>query len=1049
MSSADKLFSIVQLLLESNAVPQCPLVTFIERVREIQSHNRSHDQNSSAIDLLNKLLVSLSSEIHEIDDSRIAVEKRCEHLKAELSREELALSEIEKRKNEAKQLYNVSEKALKLCFTTTLGESSLQHSEDVNCSSFSKESRPNHKRTGRENKLNSAGVSSPGASIVEREVDSLHESTSSKSRVVLALPIESKSSLREGASLSFSCLKESLLSALQSSSMPEESVLAILQQVKDKLFFNSVDWGKEQDLLIDLREFGDLLLAVSQLFSDHPPSVQVSSLNLISSIFYVSGSSVEACCKSGNVSLFTVLERLVGDEGGFIETLVRLLNSVNDSVQSEALSFLSSLLVVPFNRSMSNEGERSSPLNVSSLYCAVLDRFLRSSGLKGLMSIILHSTSEKCLRRALELLGSMLSKVEDTYFKKLFSSTIGSYVCGLGGLQCLDLLYTDSLAIVEGVATVISYLTREDEAKEKIREDGGLEKIIFSLCYPSLSVQSKMVLVLRNCTCKAENRMLLYQIGIIPRLLDTIRMSFAKDEQSPLLAQNAVNVLCNLSKENESISDIIAYQGIEELLRLIQVSENLATVENAAETLKNCSKSTEARAIIRSTEYGIPILLSALDDAVLQKRYCISKKEKTTLLDFLTGTIKNCVFDEESKSVFIATGGVEALLRHLHQYCNKPIELLSNTTLENMASILWILTISSPGKEAAFKFIGGFDVILQLLEKSSPICTFHRIKTQDSFSLFDEDAFSLMLEKNSNAGGHFKIEVELLGSAVPALRLHMGIREKLMGVIRNCSTRKENRAALVSSGAIAVLVGCFWDCFSSWSTFHCAVASPKNKVVSEFCKPSPQLCETVACALWHLSKENKSISFHQGAMEVLLYLISREKSSTVVLEQAAGALATLTVGSKDNCDAIGRFGGLSSLMKLTHMLEKELSVLSKEYSIESHRKAAMLNILLCIRNSTSSSKRAMCYMVTDAIENNFEFAKCLIRILSCSSEDCIKEAAYIVKNFCSSEELREFFVSKGVWNTLRQKISLSNSKAVVLACESALKSMDQTLRHST
>lgn len=1042
MSSADKLFSIVQLLLESNAVPHCPLITFIERVREVHSHNCSNDQNSSTTDLLNKLLVSLSSEISEIADSCTAAKKRCEHLKAELSREELALSELEKRKNEAKQLYNVSEKALKLSFSTSLSDFPLKRSAEVNSSSFSTESRPNYHQTGEKNELNTAEKSSHSAFIVQREVDYLNEFTSSNSGVVLSLPVENKYSDRESASPSFSYLHESLLSALQSSSMPEESVLAILQQVKDKLFLNSIECGKKQDLQVGLREFGDLLLVVSQFFSDHPPSVQVSSLHLISSIFYVSGSGVEASCKSWNFSLLAILERLVGDEGGFIETLVRLLNSVNDLVQSEALNFLFSLLGVPFNENASSEAEKKSPLIASSLYCAVLDRFLRSNGLKSLMCIILHSTSEKCLRRALELLGSMLSKVEDTYFTNMFSSSIGSYVCELGGLQCLDLLYTDSLAIVEGVATVISYLTREDDVKEKIREDGGLEKIIFSLCYPSLSVQSKMTVALWNCTCKVENRILLHQVGIIPRLLDFLRISFAKDEQSVLITQNAINALCNLSKENESISDIIAYQGIEELLRLIQFSENLATVENAAETLKNCSKSTQARTIIRSTEHGISILLSTLNDVALQKRFCILNKEQTALLDFLSGTIKNCVFDDESKNVFIAAGGVEVLLRHLQQYSNKSVEFLSSITLENMASILWILTISSVGKEAMFKALEGFDVILQLLQATSPICSFHGMKTQQHFSPFDEDAFTSMLKQNRYAGEHFKKNVELLRSAAPALRLHMGIREKFMGVIRNCSTRKENRAALVSSGAIAVLAGCFWDCFSSWSTFHSAVVTPKNKIISEFCKPSPQLCETVACALWHLSKENKSISFHQGAMEVLLFLISGEKSSPVVLEQAAGAIATLTVGSKENSDAVMRFGGLSSLLRLTQVLEKELSVLCKEYSDESHRKAAMLNILLSIRNTTSSSKCAMFYMVTKATESNFEFAKCLIRILSCSSEDCIKEAAYIVKNFCTSDELRVFFVSKGLCNTLRQILSLPYSRAVLLACESALKSMD-------
>lgn len=1040
MSSSDKVLSIIHVLLESNEVPNCPLVSFIRRFRELQSLCSKGDQGADIEGVLRKLSGALSSEISHISESRIAAGRKCEQLRRELAKEEDHLRELQEHENEVKQLYTLSLVASNVRFGGNIENSSSEKEKDSSLSEKRKETLAVHKEAKNVTWLRDHSL--VGSSIQE-EGCFLGGTSEAHSPTPAAIPAQSENRIQRGKNDTFSVLKQSLLSVLQSSTESDESVLAILQEIKKEIFVGPVNSLEECRLRIHICDFGELVVAISKFLSDHPPPVQVVLLNLIEHTFNLNFTPGEEYCDECESSLVRTIERLISDEICFVEVLVRLLSSVNDVVKNEALKCLSPLLGVPPHLCFLGTKKSSSVLNCSSVYTVVMDRFLRRSGLNGVMSIILRSTSEICLERALVLLWNLLLNVDDAHFKKLFPSSMGSYICKLGGLKSLDLFYTDSLRIADNVATLINCLTLEDDANDKMREDGSLEKIVSLLCNPFTSIQSKITGAVCNCTSKAENRRVLRQLGAVPQLLDILHSTPEENELNEMTAKHATAALRNLSLENESISEIISYQGIKVLLRLIETSKNIEVVKNAAGALLNCSKSLQTSAIIRSMGKGISILLELFDEAELKKRFSAVKEMKTELLDIVVGIMKNCAIGEENRRAVIAGGGVQAIVFLLQQFADKKETPALQKTVDKLASTLWNLTVSEEGKAALSCTPKGFDTVLRLLEASSTVCSFCECPNRSHFSPFSGDISSLLMEMSNGSDESLKKIVEMLRPKSPLLRIGMSTREKLIGIIRNCSTRKENKPALVCNGAIAVLVGSFWDCFSTWSTFRTVAMTSTHKVSSELCRPSPQLCETIAGTLWDLAKENKSIFYQQGALEVLCVFIQGRNSMPTALEPAAGALCILTANNKENCEALLRFGGIYSLLKLASKLAQEFSHEMKRLSEKTLQKDVMLYTLLAIRNSTCTSSLVRWYVIDYASLNSHEFAGTLIRLLSCPEEDCVKEAAYIIKNLCTSDELHQFFVLKGVGSRLNRLISESSSSAVLSACKSSLKSIER------
>lgn len=1043
MNSNDKVLDVVKQLLDSNAVPHCPLVAFINHLREFQSLSPSHDHPAHTGDLLGELSIALSSQISQITESRIEAERKCKQLKKELANEEKRLSDIQQRENETRQLYTFAARASDLYFTTKAPDSLAD--EVHNHFSFPNGSNEEPVLSNIEKQVEKAWKDPkqvPSSTPDERR--SPNEPADSYSRSSPIFPFEGKNEIKGEPHSTFSTDHKYLFSVLQSPSVAEESVLAVVKEVKEKIFAEPVDYSENHILRIHLCEFCELVVMLSKFLLDHPPLVQVALLDLIEHIFFSSVVGSGRQCERCKGEPASTLERLVTGERSFVEVLVRLLNSVNDIVKNEALRCLLPLLSIPPDQCLLSDRRIGTVLNCSSVWNIVMDRFLRSNGLNALLSIILRSTSETCLERALVILWNILLKVEDAYFKKLFSSPLGSYVCKLGGLKSLDLFYTDSAPIVENVASVVHFLTREDDAQESIQENGGLEKIVSSLCYPSISIQSKMAGVVWNCATKVENRRQFRRLGIVPQLLDILQFVPEKSKKSELAIENAVGALRSLSVEGEITSDIIAYQGIKVLLRLMEISKNISIVMSAAGTLWNCSKSIQTSTIIRSTDKGLPTLLSLLVEPELKTRFSVVKETRIALIDTIAGILKNCAIGEENRRAIIASDGVQNVLLLLQQFANGKEDPLYHKTVDKLTSILWNLTVSEGGKKVMSQASGGFDALLKLLKVSSPVYSFHTSYNEKHFIPFARDISALLMDMNRSCDENMKKIIKLLNSCAPVFKLIMSTREKLIGIILNCCTCKENKAALVSRGAIAVLVSSFWDCFSPWSTFRHAPGASARKVSSELYHPSPQLCETIAWALWHLAKENKSIFLEQGAMEVLCIFIQGENPLLALLEPAAGALSTLTASNKENCDALLRFGGFNSLLRLAAKFQYKFPSETEECSEITLQKVVMYNILLSIRNSTCSSKLVRTSAVDYATLNNYEFAKILVSLLSSPVEDCAKEAAYIIKNCCISNELQHFFNTKKVGDKLRQLISESSSTTLHCACESALKSIQRT-----
>jgi len=400
-----------------------------------------------------------------------------------------------------------------------------------------------------------------------------------------------------------------------------------------------------------------------------------------------------------------MLEGLV-QQGDAIPILAKMLTSVNNDVKCDVLECLTPLIC----------GSHALVSATDSKICShARNDFFVCNGLDPLVNIVICSTSEAVLERALVFLWGLLSKDEKIGSS---SSSIRAEVQALGGLRAvLDLLYSDSLAILENVCMVIGYITREETSKKEIREIGGLEKITATLRHPSDSIKTKMAGAVWNCASNSDNRVYLRQLGAIPALLELLRPNAASNESLEFIRENAAGALWNLSVDGENKMQIVKYGGIPALIQVTASSNSTSVVENISGTLWNCSALNETRPVIRKGG-GIPILLSLLNDRksgpahtkVVASTVPLTEK----IIDNVVGTLRNCAIHDQTKPIIRDAGGVEFLLRRLKESLldgrGKGLSTVAWNTLDKMASMLWILTIS-PEVKHTVKLAGGTEAL--------------------------------------------------------------------------------------------------------------------------------------------------------------------------------------------------------------------------------------------------------------------------------------------------------------------------------------------------
>ncbi|CAJ1032167.1 Armadillo/beta-catenin-like repeat, putative [Leishmania lindenbergi] len=995
--------SLLGVLSNSEEAATCPLASFAREIRSLVASKQAEDLGN----LLAQRSAELVKEEERLNASKEMISVTHDKLRAEITRVEAQMRTQERRLQEVSQQKKLCKVALNLYLAGEVPR--LVDADDMVMSSASPSS-PDMKRSTEE-----GGEEHPNR--VAPAPAPMRNSPSSRSpKPVQVVENDNGGSPKNGTPMSSSRSGPAALTS--------DGLLALLRlpDVKENVLLSAIEGYTQQHLgknssWMATQSYPDILavmMAVLSHLSEPRPPVQLAELRLLG---YALQSSSPPCHSGSSHNLFTMLDTLVRD-GRAVPILTNLLNSVNDDVKCEVLELLAPLVC-----------ETHALINAiasSTLSTFARKQFLAANGLEPLVNIVVVSTSEAVLERALIFLWGLLTKDEKVERGASGEASIRSQVRELGGLRAvLDLLYTDSLPILENVSMVIGYITREDASKKEVRDIGGLEKITATLRHPSDSIKTKMAGAVWNCASNADNRKHLRELGAIPALLELLRSprSTTMDKSTyEFVRENAGGALWNLSVEAENKTQIIEYGGVPLLVEVMSSSNSVAVVENASGTLWNCSATAEARPIIRKAG-GIPLLFSLLNHrkpmessrtAAVKSTMPLSEK----IIDNVAGTLRNCAINDQNKPVIRECGGVELLVAKVKEAylssskrdsADTASSPISPSTVDKLVSTLWILT-TSPEIKHTVRYTGGIEAFASILEKSSPSIAGGGKEAGKNVSLLAQLRMPSGISRLSVEVFQAAYSASAIGNlqfATPSAMVPMNVKEKLAGVLRNCSTVVENRPTMMQANCTRCLVAVVLDCYASATVFQANGTSHKN---SRFQEPSTQLKETVASALWHLSRDDKDTLRVQGGLELMCMLLLSPQQPFVVLEQAAGALSSLTVNNNENRDAIRTHGGLSALIQLVAEYSQGNVGNRAGKSDASSYTYAVLNALLTIRNCTVSSDEnsRVCYeAITD---KKCAFGSALLHMIEHGPEDCAKEAALTAKNICCIPAAASYFV---------------------------------------
>ncbi|KAG8347369.1 putative Armadillo beta catenin like repeat [Trypanosoma vivax] len=1093
-----KIAALLFALTENEENGQCPLATFARSLRDA-SHARSQPSTNgrassfgsstsafSLSDVLAERSLTLMQEEESILQDEEAVRITYDKLRAEVARVEAQLQSLQRRAKEIAQQKSFYKFAMNLLVLGEVPEfceqevefggrsprdnvtpaneaivtSALDGPEEVPVSANSPRqsgrslSTPKSQQQGGSsagsNKAYDTARAPQSASSKEVRSDAIGAETAPDDGSPAArkpCPREklsqghrgvSNSSCSGGATGGSSC-GSALLTMLRLPDVKESVLLQAIENYDEQNFRKYSSWTAAHQK----ETVGVLLALLNHIHLPRPP-VQLAELRILGHVIRaaVGSQCLSEFTSTTSATSSSVLPEAVAvpllhammQDGNAVAVFTRLLQSVNDDVKCEVLECLSPLII----NSNNNNNNPSSPSALSRVRDPVGEgrrqlpdgrkKFIAAGGLQPLVNIVASCTSEAVLERSLVLLWGLLTRNDD-------EDKVRDEVRRLGGLRAvLDLLYTDSIPILENVAMTIGYITREEASKVVIREAGGLEKLTATLRHPSESIQTKMAGAVWNCASNAENRTYLRYIGCIPALIELL------SSPHEFVQENAAGALWNLSVDPENKTQIFEYGGIAELAQLISKSTSVSVVENASGTLWNCSAAVETRPAIRKAG-AIPILLSVLDRKNVGSQAAkprpaglgttLTGKEDTNtylpisdkILDNVAGTLRNCAINDQNKPVIREASGVELLLKKLEQGIVVQPSSIPTPTLDKLASTLWILTIS-PEIKHSVRLSDGIPLLTKILEISS---------TTSSKG------------KRANA----------------STQLTMSVKEKIVGILRNCSTVQENRRVMVSANVVRALVRVVEDCRSEVDVKanlnSVSQGSKGQEQQQQQTQPSLQLKETVASALWYLSRDDKVAPREEGGLELLCQFLQEPDQPSVVLEQAAGALSSLTVNSQENRDKLREFGGLHALMRLiasramdvfppqSHGADRKGSasvrpanettttVNRAATSVSSSGKTdgnfshtyAVLNALLVLRNSTSSNEenlRCIAEWRYNSRGSNTSvgtpFTTTLLHIIKNGSEDCAQEAALCVKNLCGHPKALEALLQQDAVDVL-------------------------------
>lgn len=911
-------------------------------------------------DSLSSLAASLSTQHAEINNSKKALLKMRESLTSELARVDSQLEKDNERLRRLTQLQSVCHTALDFHLSPEWVEATKGYGSMA--SKLTEDTTRQQPTSSGSSHRTSEGVwCQTSVEVEDHDVSKAHSPSDQ---------------------CNFSALHNLVLQGT-----PNETLISQQMELFEREWLVNGKWCGDSEAI-------NALIALFEHLSMYPINCQLTSLRALEKAF-----SAQLIDNINAVAEGT--SRLVSSEV-CIKALVALLSSINDDVKSLVLTLLMAFF------------------STSQLHQSVENQFMEWSGLQAVMNIVGSSYSEFVLDKALAFLCHLLS---DDGNGLTASEQLREMVVSLGGVQVIDLLYTDSIGILESASFVIDYASRSETAKDAFRELGTCERIVASLLHPSLTVKARMTSAVWNLSSSSDNRQVFRQLGIIPTLLGLLHAADQSERNDELRAY-AAGALWNLSIDMEGKKHIVAYGGIESLLAVARSTQCPTVLENVIGTLLNTSVATNSRPVIRNAN-GIPVLLSILQSAPQLSGSSVK------LLVHAAGTLRNCAIDDRNKLAIRECGGVQVLVSILR-------DMTDTVLIDKVASTLWILTVS-PDIKCTMLQSDSLETVIQLLMRSSTI-------SKDA--LCDRQTFKHVFPRQgsgvSPSLADSKSLINSFPSSTPSVSIRMSVREKLCGVVRNCCTLQQYRQKVLATGAVLALVGCLWDCFSLQTSFCPASTNASHrKMTSSIGCPSLQLCETVGSALWHLSRADKSTPRQQGGVEALCFLLSLPHLHSAALEEVAGALSSLTAGSRENAEEVLRCNGIHMLLNVIRQNVASVTqteLLSAPGTLE-FSVSTLLNSLLAIRNSTTSSEQVLTFVVAYAILADYSFCYSLFRVMEYESEDCACEAVFIIKNLSAvSSELKSVF-AKSINARLSTLMETAKSNTLRRASASTLRSL--------
>lgn len=505
--------------------------------------------------------------------------------------------------------------------------------------------------------------------------------------------------------------------------------------------------------------------------------------------------------------------------------------------------------------------------------------------------------SEDTMRCLVKLLGSVN---DDVKAEALECLTILSpeHVCQQliarcgGVLPIVHIVATSTSEKVLEKALVCTWhlISTDESIRSVVHDNDGLRSVLDLLYTDSLNILSNVCVAIGYLTRDEDAKRSMGGIGGLEKLVSTLRhpspqiqskiaaavWNCAAEESSRIelrrlgaipalvellkssdneVLENVTGALWNMTIDGESRTEALLFGGIPLLVSVLR-SSNPKVVENASGTLWNCSSPAENRPAIRKAE-GIPALLSVIRNA---------SGATPKARENAAAAVRNCSIMDQNKIAIRNAGGIEVLLGVAQEAIARGSVSEVAPILEKCLAALWILTVTPESRQA--------------IRSSNGLTTLSTLLTLDP--------------------------------SPPVL-------EKLLGVIRNCSSEKENRPLMLQIGVVSKVL----------RALH--VQSPAVATDVNY--------ESVSATLWSLSREDKVIPPQEGALKFLCSVIRNKALGEGVLEQAAGALSSLTM-REENRAPVREHGLLPFLVDVLR---------SKRWKSG----GAIINAMLILRNCTA------------------------------------------------------------------------------------------------